>query len=261
MNKMHYKTKVYATLTMTFLTISILMAVLPVASGAGSITLTPTNQTPSGSVTVAGTGFAASQAVAILIGTEITVTNESHTIVSPSGTGPFTAYTNHGSIKPGSFYYHCIVSSDTNVVESDYYDNGDGTLTSSSTYALNPFVNYVTGAFGRSTSSAWDGYTVVFTASYTYYQYNVTAAGVTTSASGAFSAAITVPSLADGNYVVTVIDATGSLGTATLTVNTVIPEGFSIGIVGVLSTVAVIVSTRFLRKQTKKSILMPSKTI
>src|SRR5512137_613381 len=197
--------KSYLSIPLAILIVSILLATLPMGTSAGLITLTPTSQVQSNSVTVAGTGFAASKAVAIVIGTEITVTNETHPITNTTGTGPFTAYTNHGSIKPGSFYYHCVVSSDTNVVESDYYDDGDGTLTSSSTYALNPFVNYVTGAFGRSTTSAWDTYTVVYACSYTYYQYNGTR--TTSNSAGAFSAAVTVPTSANnGNLAVTAFD-------------------------------------------------------
>ena len=234
---------------------SILLAALPMGSAAALITLTPTSQAQGSSVTVAGTGFTASQAVAILMGPEITVTNESHPITNTTGTGPFTAYTNHGSIKPGSFYYHCVVSSDTNVVESDYYDNGDGTLRSSSEYALNPFVNYVTGAFGRSTTSAWDTYTVVFTCSYTYYQFNGTR--TTASSAGAFSANVTVPASANnGTLVVTAFDTKGAKNVSTLDV---VPEGFSLGMVIALSVAAVIVSLRFLRKQPKKTMLTTNK--
>jgi len=256
---MNQKKKICAIFAMVFLISSIALAALPSANAVGSITLTPTTQAQSGSVVVAGVGFAASQAVSIVLGTEITVVNESHPIASPAGTGPFTAYTSHGSIKPGSLYYHCIVSSDSSVVESDYYDNGDGTLTSSSAYALNPFVNYVTGAFGRSTTSAWDGYTVVYTASYTYYQYNLTR--TTTTSTGTFSATINVPAnVTNGNIVVTALDINGNKGTATLTVNSAVPEGLSTALVIVLSAAAVVASTYVLRKP-KSKIISPSKTI
>ena len=252
---MQNKKRLYSAIFMVLLMSSILLATLPMGSAAGSITLTPTSQAQGSSVTVAGTGFAASQAVAIVIGTEITVTKETHPITNTTGTGPFTSYTNHGAIKPGSFYYHCVVSSDTNVVESDYYDDGDGTLTSSSEYALNPFVNYVTGAFGRSTTSAWDTYTVAYTCSYTYYQYNGTR--TTANSAGAFSTNIAVPaSAANGSIVVTAFDTTGTKGTATLDV---IPEGFSLGIVVALSVAAVIFSIRFLRKQPKDKLLRPNR--
>lgn len=240
-------TKLAITCIMTILMLS--FALTPLTAAAGSITLNPTTQARGGQVTVTGTGFGASKAVGIGIGQEITVTNEVHNILNPAGTGPFTAYMNHHPIKPGSFSFHCVVSSDTNVVESDYTDNGDGTLTASSEYALNPFVDYVTGAFGRSTTSAWDTYTVVFTATYTYYTYSVTpVAGVTTSGSGTFTANIILPDAADGSYTVTALDTQGNKGVATLAVNGVIPEGLTVGIVVLLSSVAFIASAVCLRK-------------
>jgi predicted secreted protein len=56
-------------------------------------------------------------------------------------------------------------------------------------------------------------------ANYTYYQYSVTpAAGVTTSATGTFQAAITVPSVFNGTHSVTAIDTEGNTATALLTV-------------------------------------------
>jgi hypothetical protein len=216
-------------------------------AAAGSITLNPNAQVPGSIVSVSGISFGATKPVAIGFGAEVTVTNESHPIASVAGTGPFTAITNHYPIKPGSFYFHCVVSSDTNVVESNYYDNGDGTLATDSTYSINHFVNYVTGQFGRSSTSAWDGYTVVFTASYTYYQYNVTpAAGVTTSASGVFSADITVPSaIANGAYNVTALDVSGNSAASSLTVDSTIPEGLTIGVIVLVSSFAAIVGSRF----------------
>ena len=223
-------------------------------AAAGSIALNPNAQAQGSIVSVSGTSFGATKPVAIGFGTEITVTNESHPLASVAGTGPFTVTTNHFPFKPGSFYFHCVVSSDTNVVESNYYDNGDGTLATDSTYSIGHFVNYVTGQFGRSSTSAWDGYTVVFTASYTYYQYNVTpGAGVTTSPSGAFSADITVPSaIASGAYNVTAIDVSGNHATSTLTVDSTIPEGLTIGVIVLLSSFAAIVSSRF-RKRSRFS--------
>jgi len=222
------------------------LAIVPMVAAAGSITLNPNAQVPGSIVSVSGTSFGATKPVAIGFGAEVTVTNESHPLASVAGTGPFTVTTNHFPIKPGSFYFHCVVSSDTNVVESNYYDNGDGTLATDSTYSIGHFVNYVTGQFGRSSTSAWDGYTVVFTASYTYYQYNVTpAAGVTTSESGAFSADITVPSVANGAYNVTALDMSGNRATSSLTVDSTIPEGLTIGVVVLLSSFVALVSSRF----------------
>jgi hypothetical protein len=232
------------------LALAVLLTVVPFVSAAAATTLSPTTAAAGDTVTVTGTGFGASKAVGIGVGAEVVVTGEVHNIPSPAGTGPFTAIMNHYPIKPGSFSFHCTVSSDSSVVESDYTDNGDGTLTSSSTYALNPFVNYVTGAFGRSTSSAWDGYTVVFTANYTYYSYNVTpAAGITTTGAGGFSASIVVPAVAAGTYNVTALDTSGNKFTAPLTVTAVVPEGTTIGIVLVASIVAAVAGTRYLRKR------------
>ena len=253
---MRYKTEMYTKAAMIFLTLSIILATISTAYAAGAITLTPTAQAPTGSVTVNGTGFGATKAVGIGLGVEVAVTGEEHPItnltIGPDGEGlygPFTTKTNHWPIKPGSFSFHCDVSG----VESDYTDDySNGTLASSSTYARNPFVNYVTGEFGRSSTADWSTYTVVYTASYTYYTYNVTpAAGVTTTGAGAFSASITVPSVADGSYTVTAIDTVGNKATSTLTVDHTIPEGLTLGVMLALSTIAVIVSIRYFRKQPK----------
>jgi hypothetical protein len=139
--KMQFKTKLYATMAMFFLAISTIFAVLPMTGGAGTgtVTLTPSNAAPGGTVTVAGTGFASTQAIGIGIGNEVAVANESHPIANPTGTGPFNAVCAYKPVKVGSFYFHCVVSSDTNVVESNYWDAGDGTMTSDSTYALTPY--------------------------------------------------------------------------------------------------------------------------
>jgi hypothetical protein len=240
------KSYVIAAIVLAF---ALTLIAVPFASAA-TMTLAPSTAAAGSTVTVTGTGFGASKAIGIGVGAEVVVTGEVHNIPSPAGTGPFTAIMNHYPIKPGSFSFHCVVTSDTNAVESDYTDNGDGTVTSSSQYALNPFVNYVTGAFGRSTSSAWDGYTVVFTANYTYYQYNVTpAAGVTTTGAGGFTAPIIVPSVSAATYSVTAIDTSGNKAVSPFTVTTVVPEGMSIGIILVASIVAVIVGTRCFRKR------------
>ena len=254
---MKHKTKMYTTATMTFLTLSIILATISTAYAAGAITLTPTAQAPTGSVTVDGTGFGATKTVGIGFGAEVTATAENHDItnltIGPDGDGvygPFTTRTLHYPIKPGSFSFHCDVSG----VTSDYTDKDppDGTLATESTYAVKPFVNYVTGEFGRSTTADWSTYIVVYTASYTYYTYNVTpAAGVTTLASGAFTASITVPSVADGSYTVTAVDTAGNKATANLTVDHTIPEGLTLGVMLALSTIAVIVSIRYFRKQPK----------
>jgi hypothetical protein len=246
------KTAYAKTVATAFLILSVFsMAFISTASAAGSITLTPNAQAPGGTVTVTGTGFGATKAIGIGLGAEVTATAESHPIPSPSGTGPFTATVNRGPIKPGSFSFHCTVSSDTNVVESDYTDKGDGTLATESTYALNPFVNYAAGQFGRSTTSAWDGYTVVYAATYTGYQYNVTPAGnPSTASSGTFTATFTVPAgLANGNYNVTAIDTAGNRAYATVTVNNAIPEVLPVGTIMLLTVLAVAAGSWYFRKR------------
>lgn len=248
---MQYTTKVCARIILVFLTLSIVIAAVPLTNAASTITLTPTAQAPGNTVTIEGAGFGATKAIGIGLGSEVTATGESHPIANTAGTGPFTAKTNRPPIKPGSFSFHCVVSSDTNVVESDYTDKGDGTLASSSEYALNPFVNYATGAFGRSTTSAWDTYTVVFTATYTGYNYSVTSAGgINTTPSGTFTATITIPAgLANGNYNVTAIDSGGARAVATLTVNNAIPEVLPLGSIMLLTMLAVAAGSWCFRKR------------
>ena len=232
---------------MVFLTLSMVLAVMPLASAAGAITLTPTAQAPSASVSVSGTGFGATTAVGVGFGAEVSVTGEDHTPTG-TGTGPYTTRTNHYPIKPGSFSMHSDVSGTT----SEWTDLGNGTIIGSGTYAVAGNVNYVTGVFSRSSTTDISSYTIVFTASYTYYQYNVTpAAGVTTLASGTFTASITVPAVANGNYNVTAIDTAGNRAFKNLTVDSTIPEGLTIGIMVSLSTAAVIVSSRYFRKRPK----------
>jgi hypothetical protein len=240
------------------LMMSIVLAVVPMASAAGAITLTPTAQAPTASVTVDGTGFGATKAVGIGLGAEVTVTDEMHNITDlvtePDGDGyygPFGGTTDHYPIKPGSFtaFY------DVDGVTSNYWDKDppDGTLESDSAYAVDPRVNYVNGTVSRKSTSDWSGFSAPYVlVSYTYYTYNVTpAAGVTTTGAGAFSALITVPSVANGAYTVTAVDTQGNMATSTLTVDNTIPESWTLGVMILASSVAVIVGTRYFRKQPK----------
>jgi len=218
--------------------------------GASYIELTPTTGEPGDSVTVEGTDFEANSTVGIGMGPEITVTGELHPIPNPSGTGPFTAVTLHYPIKPGSFSFHCDVSD----VTSDYYDTyANGTLATTSTYAVDPFVNYVTGEFGRSSNTAWDGYVVTFTANYTYYQFALTsAAGEPTDvSSGAFSVGVTVPDIWNGTEPVTAVDRLGNTAVSDFvtTGSDFVPEPLTIGAIVLLSSVALVVSFYWLRKK------------
>jgi hypothetical protein len=260
---MQHKPKTYTTAFITFLTLSIILAVIPMASAAGAITLNPTTQGPGSNVSVDGTGFGATKAVGIGLGAEVTVTDEMHAItdlvtdpvyneeLGVDTYGPFGGTTDHYPIKPGSFtaFY------DVDGVTSNYWDKDppDGTLESDSAYAVDPRVNYVNGTYGRRSTSDWSGFSAPYVlVSYTYYTYNVTpAAGVTTLGSGAFTASITVPSVADGSYVVTAVDTAGNKATSTLVVDHTVPEGLTIGVMLTLATIAVIVSTRYFRRQPK----------
>jgi len=237
--------------------LSVFAVSLIIVRGASQVELTPTSGEPGDSVIVEGTDFAATNTVGIGLGSEVTVSNETRavtnvTVGGPDVYGPFVAKTVHYPIKPGSFSFHAVVSSDTNLVESDYFDNGDGMLNTESTYAIDPFVNYVTGEFGRSSSSSWETFTVEFQATYTYYEYNVTpAAGVPTDASGAFTVNITVPAIWNGTEPVTVMDEAGNMAASDFTTygSDVIPEPLTVGAIVLLSSTALVVSFYWLRKR------------
>lgn len=246
MRKTSKKAKI---ITVTVLTFLIVLAVPMIKAQIVSITVGSEPLMPSDSVPVDGVGFATTSAVAIGIGEEVTVTGEVHNIPDPAGYGPFIAIVEHYPIKPGSFSFHCDVSD----VTSDYYDDyANGTLNTSSTYAVDPFVNYVTGEFGRSTNSPWDTYTVSFTANYTYYQNVTPAEGVITDGTGAFMAEITVPEDAvNGNYSVTAIDVLGNFATSAETFEK-IPEGLTFGVIVAVSSVSVLGGFHYLRKCSRK---------
>jgi hypothetical protein len=230
-----------------------------IVRGVSQVELTPTSGEPGDPITVEGTDFNATNAVGICFGPEVQVTGEVHditnvTIGGPDVYGPFTAITDHYPIKPGSFSFVCDVSG----VVSEYFDNGDGTLNTESTYAVDPFVNYVTGEFGRSSNSPWETYIVNFTATYTYYQFNVTpAAGVPTDALGAFTVNITVPDIWNGTEPVTVMDEAGNMATSDFTTygSDVIPEPITIGAIVLLSSAALVVSFYWLRKKPTNKIM------
>jgi hypothetical protein len=253
--------KICVVFAMLFLIVFAVSSII--VRGASLVELTPASGEIGDSVTVDGSDFAASTAVGICLGPEaLAVTDEVHeitnvTIGGPEVYGPFTARTVHYPIKPGSFSFHCDVSD----VTSDYYDDyGNGTLNTTSTYAVDPFVNYVTGEFGRSSNSPWDGYIVSFTANYTYYEFNVTpAAGVVTDGSGAFTANVTVPAIWNGTEPITVIDEAGNVAAADFTIEgsdvPPIPEALTVGVVVLLTGAAVVVRFYWLRKKPTSKIV------
>ena len=255
--KIQYRKKVYTAAIIPFLALLIISTTILATNAALSVTLTPSSGEPGDSIQVEGTDFAATNAVGIGLGPEITVTGEVHNVTDtsvggPDVYGPFTANTEYYPIKPGSFSFHCAVDSGTQVVESDYTDDyGNGTLATTSTYAIDPFVNYVTGEFGRSSSSSWETFTVTFTANYTYYQFALTsAAGEPTDGSGAFSVGVTVPDIWNGTEPVTAVDELGHTATSDFitTGSDVVPEPLTIGAIILLSSAALVISFHFLRK-------------
>ena len=217
---------------------------------------------PGDSVTVEGTGFAATSAVGIGIGEEVTVEAEGHQITNlvtepiydeelgADTYGPFGGTTNHAPVKPGSVYLFYDVDGTT----SEYFDNGNGTLWTESLFARDPRVNYVTGEFGRRSDADWSGFSDPWVyVTYTYYTHNVTPdAGVTTDGAGVFTASITVSAdVVNGDYSVTAVDDQGNFATSTQTFEK-IPEGLTFGVMMLVSSVAVLVGSRYLWNRSRK---------
>lgn len=245
---MQTKTAYAKTVATAFLILSMFsMAFISTASAAGSITLTPNAQAAGGTVTVTGTGFGATKAIGIGLGSEIAVTGEDHTPTG-TGTGPWMTRTNHYPIKPGSFSFHSNVVGSS---ETDFTDNGDGTMSTTSAYDAGSYLTYPTGSFGRSSTMDLSSSELIFTAAYTYYQYNMTPAGnPSSSATGTFTAIITIPAgLANGNYNVTAIDTGGTRAVATLTVSGAIPEVLPVGTIMLLTMLAVAAGSWYFRKR------------
>jgi hypothetical protein len=243
---MRRKMKAYATAIAAFLVFS--FAIVSIAVGAGAITLTPTAQAPGASVTVSGTGFGATKSVGIGFGAEV-ASYDTNMAYSGTGMGPYTGRVSNYPIKPGSFILTSDTSSGGGIV-STYTDVGDGTTMWSYDGTIMGTINYTSGVWTRTTTVDVTGYATIYSANYTRYQYNVTsAAGVTTIPSGTFTASITVPTVANGDYNVTAIDSQGNWARATLSVSSAIPEGLTIGIMVLLSSLAVIASARSFRKR------------
>jgi hypothetical protein len=247
---MRDKTKAFMTAIMTFSLFALVL--ISIAAAAGAITLTPTAQAPGASVSVAGTSFGATKAVGIGFGAEVAGSNTNMAYSEVGGIGGsgglnLTGRISNYPIKPGSFTFYSDTG--TSGMVSIYNDNGDGTTIGSFEGAVGT-INYVTGVWTRTTTVDVTGIAANYSATYTRYQNNVTsAAGVTTSASGTFTASITVPAVANGNYNVTSIDTQGNRAVATLNVNSAIPESLTIGVVILLSSVAVAVSSRYFLKR------------
>jgi hypothetical protein len=230
------------------------LVLLSVAVAAGSITLTPGTQAAGGSVTVTGTGFGATKSVSIGFGSEVAGSDSSMAYSEVGGPGGslglnWTGRLSHYPVKPGSY----VFTSDTGSggIVSTYTDLGDGTCSWSYDGSVMGRINYVTGVWYRGTTVDVTGIAALYSATYTYYQYNVTATGgVTTNSTGGFTTTITVPTaVTNGNYNVTAVDTSGSKGVSLLAVNGVIPEGFPIVLIMLLTATAVIASSYYFRKR------------
>ena len=226
------------------------LALVSMAAAAGAITLTPTTQAPSGSVTVDGTGFGATRAVGIGFGDEFSGSNTDMTY-NGTGVGPYTGRVSNWPITPGSFNLTSDTTSGGGIV-STYTDNGDGTTLWSYDGSVMGTINYVTGEWSRSSTVDVTGIATNYSATYKYRVNFTPAAGITTSPTGAFSASITLPEfIDDGSYPVTAVDTAGNKVTANLTVDHTVPEGLTLMVMLLLSTVAVIVSIRYFQKRPK----------
>jgi hypothetical protein len=248
---MQNKTKVIITTIVTLSMFSLLLASM--ATAAPTVTLNPTSQAPGGSVVVTGSGFTASRSVGIGFGSEVAGSDSNMAYSEVGGSGAsgglnWTGRLSHYPIKPGSY----VFTSDTGTggIVSTYTDKGDGTCTWSYDGSVMGKINYTSGVWIRATTVDVSGIAALYSAVYTCYQYNVTSAGgISTNSAGGFTATITVPSVANGNYNVTVIDSSGNRVVASLTVNNAIPEVLPPETIMLLTILAVAAGLWFFRKQ------------
>ena len=250
------------TKTVAIASLMLLIALTIPTTNAQTVTITVDSEPlePDDSATVEGTGFAATSDVSIWFG-EVAVYDEAHNITNLvtdpiydedlgiDKYGPFGGTANHTPIKPGSVY----VFYDVDGVTSEYFDDyANGTLNTTSTFAIGPFVNYVNGSFGRYSTADWSAFVDPWVyITYIYYEYDVTpTAGVTTDQSGAFTAEITVPDVY-GNCSVFAVDDEGNFALGTETVE-VVPEGLTFVVMMLLSSVAVLVGSRYFWNRSRK---------
>jgi len=241
---------ILATVVIVFSALS--LAMVSTTAAAASITLTPTAQAPSGSLNVVGTGFGATKAVAIGLGAESSA-NDTNIPYNATPDGlTSSGRTSNYPIKPGSFLLTSLVVATGQVVP--HTDNGNGTLSSPSQFFASGTINYATGQWSTVATVDISSFERVYGATYTRYQYNVTpTGGLTTNSSGAFTALVYVPAVANGNYNVTAMDAQGNMATATVNVNSAIPEVPSLGVALLLSSVAVMASSWHFRRRVKSA--------
>jgi hypothetical protein len=243
---MQNKNKLFTVSIVAFLAVTLSLLTIPTATAATpTITLTPNAQAPQGSITITGTGFATTSSIGIAFGVEVPVIGELGNVTGTSY-GPFTGTVAYLPIKPGSFVIHMNVNNGLSVY--DITDSGNGALACTAPSFAGGYINYAIGQYATSSTIDTTPYTIVRTLGYTRYEYSVPSTGLTTNSTGGFTATVTVPNTVNGNLNVNAIDSQGNRATSTLNV---IPEGFNIGIIVLLSLISVVVGTRFLRKPSK----------
>ena len=250
--------KAFTTTIAAFLMLSVVLAamsfVTPMASAAAAaITLTPSQAVAGSSVTVTGTGFAANSAVGIGFGAEIGATAG---VTPTNNAGSFRVTLPLAPIKPGTLYcvrsiYQGTIFIDSNIDTDDGLGNITNTQYTTGAQSYFGTLNYATGLVAAEGVATYPGFTIIYSLNYVCYQYAVApVAGITTSASGSFTANITVPRVSVGAYNVTAIDAGGKLATNSLNVSDQpIPEALSFGTIVLLSSIIVLVSSLYLTKR------------
>ena len=241
------KRKAHVMAILAFLMISTILAMILVASAALGITVNPTSGAPGDSIQVTGTDFGASTPVSIGFGTEVNTTQGNLTY-SGTGVGPYGGKVSHWPIKPGSFV---LRSESVGGIVSYYTDIGNGSLRWSYDNSSRGDVNYTTGEWSRTSTVDLTDYVQLYSANFTYYEFNATpAAGVTTNSQGAFTANIIVPMAANGTSTIAAIDEKGNRVTTNFTVyGSPIPESLSFAVVIMLSSAAVLIATFGFRKR------------
>ncbi len=213
--------KVFSTTIVFFLMLSMVLAATSlftpmVSAAAATITLSTSQGAAGSSVNITGTGFAANSAVGIGFGGE--VANSETLSFSFSGSGPYTDILTLSKtpIKPGTLSF----TSGTGGGFS-YTDDKAGNLVTLSPNFISGTISYATGQITQVTTTPSNGF---ITPTYTTYGNNVSpSAGITTSASGSFTAKITIPNVSNGNYTVTAISDQGNLATSTFTITAAAP--------------------------------------
>jgi hypothetical protein len=218
------------------------------------VELTPTSGTPGDSVTVSGTGFAASKTAGIGWGPSVEVVNDPGA-VTKDGDLEFYGTTSQYPIEPNSFEWTYLYDA----VAITLRDNGDGTLYDPGARMDSGTINYTSGYFHvifRSTTRTFTSDDFSYT-TYYFNSINSTFPILPTDGSGAITGQITVPQIWNGTETVTVIDEAGNVGTSDFTVegSDVIPEPLTVGAIMLLSSVAILASFLLRKRSCTKKLI------